>query len=94
MENFKIDFRKINLLELKNIGILTQDIDALFVTENLEIHEFKKFSYAIGYVKQTKFIKAAYNVSKNANFDIELLLAEIPNEEDIKRYWCNRKNKN
>ena len=54
----------------------------------------KKFSYAIGYVKQTKFIKAAYNVSKNANFDIELLLAEIPNEEDNKRYWCNRKNKN
>lgn len=91
MEKFKIDFRKIDLLGLKSLGILTQDIDSLFITENSEFHEFKNFSYIIGYVNQRMFIKAAYNVSINPNFDIEIIQAAIPNEEDIKRYWCNRK---
>lgn len=84
---FRIDFRKINLLELKVFGILTQHVDDLFVTENSEIHRFGNFSYIIRYVQQTRFIYAAYNVSKNVNFDIELLQAGVPNEEDIKRYW-------
>jgi hypothetical protein len=91
VEKFKIDFRRINLLELKNVGILTQDIDDLFVIENSEFLEFVNFSYVIGYVKQTKFIHAAYNVSESATFDIELLQVGISHEEDIKRYWCNRK---
>ena len=93
MERFRIDFRRINLLELKNMEILTPDIEELFVTQNSEILVFRDFSYAIGYVKQSKFIHAAYEVSENDNFDIELLQAGIPNEEDIRRYWCKQKNK-
>lgn len=94
MEKFNIDFRRINLIELKNAGILTQEIDELFTTGNSEILEFRTFSYAIGYVRQTKFVHVAYDVSKSDKFDIEILQAGIPNEEDIKRYWCNRKRKN
>ncbi len=93
MEKLKIDFRNLSLLELKAAGILPRDLDDLFIIENSEIHSFGDFLYAIGYIKQTRFIYAAYNVSKNVNFDIELLQAGIPNEEDIKRYWCRGKGK-
>lgn len=93
MERFRIDFRRVNLLELKSLGIFTPNIEELFVTQNAEILVFRDFSYAIGYVKQSMFIHAVYEVSKNDNFDIELLQAAIPNEEDIRRYWCKGKNR-
>lgn len=90
MKHFKIDFGNLNLLELKALGILPQDIQNLLTTDNTAFHNADGFSYAIGYM-QGMFIHFAYSISKNVNFDIELLQAGIPNEEDIKRYWCQRK---
>lgn len=94
MPQFSIDFRNLDLVELKSLGILSQDIIDVFLTENSEIFDFIDFKYVIGYVNQTKFIHVAYTLSKNVNFDIELLQVGLANEEDIRKYWCNRKNKN
>lgn len=89
--NFRLDFSRLDRLELKALGILPQDLSTLFITENTEFHERSEFSYAIGYINQTRFIHAAYLVSKSDNFDLELLQVGVPDEEDIKAYWCKRK---
>lgn len=88
MENLKIDFRSLDLLSLKAIGILPQDLGDLFIAENSRFHRFKESLYVIGYINQIKFIYTVFKVSESVNFDVELLRSGIPNEEDIKRYWC------
>lgn len=93
MKEFNIDFRNVNLLELKRVGILSQEIKQLFLTENSNFSVINGVQYVIGYVNQTKFIHVGYTLSKNVNFDIELIDVGIPNEKHIRKYWCSRKNK-
>lgn len=88
MNSFNIDFRYVNLLALKNRGILVKEIRKTFETENSTYHRFPDFLYVIGYIDNVKFLHIAYRISKSINFDIEVLQVGIPNEEDIKKYWC------
>lgn len=32
----------------------------------------------------------AYRISRSANFDIEALQIELPDEEDIRKNWCGK----
>ncbi len=88
MNSFNIDFRSVNLLELRNRGILVKEIRKIFETENSKYHRFTDFLYVIGYLDKVKFLHIAYVISKSITFDIEVLQVGIPNEEDIKKYWC------
>ena len=88
--DLKIDYRNVNWVYLRSKGITQKDLSQFFQAEWLEIENLrdKGFSYAIAYVNEQKMIHIAYRISKNVNFDIEVLQIGIPNGEDIKRYWC------
>ena len=92
MEDFNIDFSAIDRLQMKKSNILLDEIRSVFANLNSE-YDFSNpdFDYIIGFSNRRKFIHMAYFVSKNINFEIELLQIDLPYEKDIQKFWCSQK---
>ncbi|MEQ9302199.1 MAG: hypothetical protein RIF33_26700 [Cyclobacteriaceae bacterium] len=90
MDEFLLDFVGIDRLKMKDLGIAPSQVANVLLLGNTCVHEFKnpEHMYAIGYFDGIKFLHIAYRISKKIKFDLEILQVGIPNEEDIKRYWC------
>ncbi|GEM_PF-3025032 len=91
MPKFQIDYRKIDLIAQKRLnGIVMADIIELFSSDRsiLVGSSDMKEVLNIGYVNGRKFIYAIFIFSKNHTFDVELLDVGIPNEKQIRAYWC------
>ncbi len=88
MEDFIFDYSSLNRIALRKENVSLDEISSVFLSDNSIIHPQKGFDYMIGFSNRKKFIHIAYRVAKNHKFDIEILQAELPNEEDVKEYWC------
>ncbi len=75
---------------MRRKGITRKGIESVFDYDNHGARHFvyEDFMYVIAYSKDRKIIHVAYRRSKSIKFDIELLQVELPDEEDIKKYWC------
>lgn len=89
--DFRLDFSKIDLLELRAINISTNEAKSIFLNENSVVKEYKNFTLLLGFSNKRKFIRVAFQISKNSNFDIEVLQIDLPYEEDVKEYWCSKR---
>ncbi len=86
---FNIDFSRINLLELRELHISLEEVKSVFGNPNSFAKEFPEFMLMLGFSSKRKFIKIAYRISKNVNFEVEALQKDLPYEEDIKGLWCS-----
>jgi hypothetical protein len=89
--DFRLDFAKIDLLELRTINISTNEVKSIFLNENSIVKEYTNFTFLLGFSSERKFIRVAFQISKNSNFDIEVLQIDLPYEEDVKEYWCAKR---
>ncbi len=89
--DFRLDFAKIDLLELRTINISTNEVKSIFLNENSVVKEYTNFTFLLGFSNKRKFIRVAFQISKNSNFDIEVLQIDLPYEEDVKEYWCAKR---
>lgn len=91
MMDFRLDFSKIDLLELRTMNISADELNSIFTNENSVVKEYTNFTLLLGFSNKRKFIKVAFQISKNSKFDIEILQVDLPYEEDVKEYWCANK---
>ena len=89
--DFRLDFSKIDLLELRTINISMNEVKSIFLNENSVVKEYTNFTFLLGFSNKRKFIRVAFQISKNSNFDIEVLQIDLPYEEDVKEYWCAKR---
>ncbi len=91
--DFNIDFSNLQATEMKRLNISFEDIRSVF-SNSTSFHEpFEDFYYLIGFSSQRKFIQVAYRISKNINFEVEVLEIDLPYEKDIKEHWCKNSQK-
>ena len=88
MDDYIFDFSLLDRMELRSQNIAFEEISSVFNSKTSKIHPQIDFEYLIGYSGHKKFLHIAYRVHENPKFDIEILQAELPNEEDVKEYWC------
>lgn len=86
--DYNIDFSLIDLIELRRLNISTSEVRSVFSNDNSFYKDFGDFVFLLGFSDKRKFIKIAYGVSKNLNFEIEVFQNDLPYEEDIKTFWC------
>ena len=77
---------------MRKADIGVDEVRSVFENVNSE-YDFSNpnFGYVIGFSVRRKFIHMAYGISKNINFEIELLQIDLPYEKDIQRCWCGQK---
>jgi hypothetical protein len=85
---FNIDFSTISALEMKRLNISFEEIRSIFSNPSSFHEPFEDFNYLIGFGSNRKFIQVAYRISKNINFEVEVLEIDLPYEKDIKEHWC------
>ncbi len=88
--DFKIDFSGIDLVALRDLNVGATEIESVVVNTNSFFQDWGHSFFLLGFSSKRKFIKIAYRVAKNPNFDIEILQVDLPNESDIENYWCQR----
>jgi hypothetical protein len=87
---FNIDFSQIDRLVLRELNISRDEIYSVFSNQNSFHNEYPDFIFLLGFRSKRKFIKIAYQISKKANFEVEVLEIDLPYEEDIAKLWCNQ----
>ena len=85
---FRIDFSEIDFIALKSSGIKLSEVHSILNNQNSYFEPNDGYNLVIGFSSHKKFIKMAYRVSRNVNFEIEALQIGLPNEEDIGENWC------
>jgi hypothetical protein len=88
--DFKIDFSGIDFIALRNAGIKFDEVSSLLANESSYFEPKYNYYLVIGFSSRKKFIKMAYQISRSANFEIEALQIELPDEEDIRKNWCGK----
>lgn len=84
---YRYDYSKIDRLDFKKVCISESEVNSIFESLKSNNKNFTGFDYIIGFSYKNKFIHIIYNISKNANFEIELLQIDLPHEEDIRKYF-------
>jgi len=87
--DYLYDFSQIDLVELKQFFINRSEVISVFNNPFSKLEPFRGFLYLIGFSERKKIIQIAFNISKNINFEIELLQIDLPDEKDIKKYYCS-----
>ncbi|HEY9044858.1 MAG TPA: hypothetical protein VIN08_03140 [Ohtaekwangia sp.] len=85
---FNIDFSMIDRMEMRNLNITPDEIVNILNNRSSYFEANEDFIYVLGFSTRRKFIQMAYRVSKNVNFEIEVLQVDLPYEKDIKQNWC------
>ena len=86
--DFNIDFSMIDFIEMRKCDITREEIVSILNNRSSYFEQNEDFIYVLGFSIRRKFIQMAYRVSKNANFEIEILQVDLPYEKDIKQNWC------
>lgn len=71
--NFTFDFFSVDWIALKNQGITMKEMMTVFVNPSSVIDNVNDIDYLIGFSDKRKFLIVAYRLSKNPNFDLEVL---------------------
>jgi hypothetical protein len=87
---FNIDFSLIDRLALREMNISMDEAQSVFSNQNSFHKEYENFIFLLGFSNKRKFIKIAYQIAKNVNFEVEVLEIDLPYEEDIAKFWCNQ----
>jgi predicted KAP-like P-loop ATPase len=88
---FRIDFSGIDFIYLSRLDIKFDEVYSILNNEGSYFEPKDDFVLVLGFSSRKKFIKMAFRISGNANFEIEALQIELPDEEDIRESWCGRK---
>jgi hypothetical protein len=86
--DFNIDFSMIDFIELRNLNITRDEIVSILNNQSSYFEYNDDFIYVLGFSTRRKFLQMAYRISKNANFEIEVLQVDLPYEKDIRQNWC------
>ena len=88
--DFKIDFSRIDLISLRNSGIIFTEVESILGNESSYFEPNGDFDFVLGFSSRKKFIQMAFRISRNVNFEIEALQIDLPDEKDIRECWCKR----
>jgi Lhr-like helicase len=86
--NFTFDFSSADWITLRSLGITMKEVVSVFGNPSSVIDSINDIDYLIGFSDKRKFLIVAYRLSKNPNFDLEVLQVDLPYEKDIKKIWC------
>ena len=78
----------IDFIELRNLNITRDEIVSILNNQSSYFEYNDDFIYVLGFSTGRKFLQMAYRISKNANFEIEVLQVDLPYEKDIRQNWC------
>jgi hypothetical protein len=85
---FNIDFSNVSLLAMRDLHISVEEVKSVFANPNSIVKGYPDYNFLLGFSNKRKFVKIAYRISKNSNFEVDALQIDLPYEEDIKEYWC------
>ena len=85
---FRIDFSGIDFIALRALGIKLDEVYNILNSETSYFEPKDDYALVMGFSSHKKFVKMAFRISRNANFEIEALQIGLPNEEDIRENWC------
>ena len=86
--DFRIDFSQIDRLELRKLGILTNEVESVIYNPYSYFEFWPDFKFCLGFSHKRKFIQFAFVYSRNPNFDLQLLQIDLADEKEIKKNWC------
>lgn len=86
--DLNIDFSNIYWFEIRKLGITMEEVIEVVHSSKSALGFIANEEFLIGFSSRRKFIVVSFCVSKNVNFDIEILDIDLPYEEDIAKIWC------
>jgi len=86
--NLNRDFSNIHWFEIRKMGITMEEVIDVIQSSKSSVGFIVNSEFLVGFTSKRKFIVVAYCISKNVNFDIEILDIDLPHEEDIAKIRC------